>query len=128
MSWRQFVADPWVSAALAALVLVSSFLLTAAPRALEDVNERQLTSDVADLSALQRDVTGRWQTSAEPPITDEEGQRPDQWGPFLAGAEAVRSAQPEPLRSVLGPPQILAAQTSQVQGVPEPDLDRKSVV
>ncbi|MGO0575605.1 ABC transporter permease [Ornithinimicrobium panacihumi] len=131
MAWRQFVADPWVSTALALLVAAVSFLLTAAPRALEDVNGRQLTSDVAALSPVARDVTGGWGTTAEYPA-GEQGPAPaqtqdqgadsadsaDPWAPFREGAERIRAAQPEPLRSMLLEPQMTARVTQVMAATP----------
>src|SRR5699024_1894929 len=90
MAWRQFAADPWVSVGLALLVAVVSVLLTAVPRALQDVNDRQLAQDVGGLSALQRDVTGRWSTTVEVPAPS----GVDPWVPFEEGAATVRAAQP----------------------------------
>ena len=118
MGWRQFAADPWVSAALALLVAAVSFLLTATPRALEDVNGRQLTRDMASLSALQRDVTGSWGTTVEWAAGSQDGSAPDLWAPFKEGAERIRSAQPEPLRSMLQDPQLGARVTNQMALTP----------
>lgn len=122
MAWRQFAADPWVSAALALLVALVSLLLTSVPRALEDVNGRQLTEDVAALSAQQRDVTGSWGTTVELAAGsfDEAGQPVDLdlWEPFLQGAERVRAAQVEPLRSLLQPAQMFSRVTRSLSQVP----------
>ncbi|MFX0537600.1 FtsX-like permease family protein [Ornithinimicrobium sp. Y1847] len=107
MAFRQFAADPWVSAALGLLIALVSLLATAAPRALEDVNGRQLTSDVQSLSAAARDVTGSWQTTVEPLMMDDRAHE-DPWQPFIEGAERIRAQQPEPLRSALQPAQFVA--------------------
>ena len=118
MAWRQFTADPWVSLALALLVAAVSFLLTAAPRALEDVNGRQLTRDLDELSASQRDVTGGWGTTVDWAIGEREGERLDLWQPFREGAERIRSAQPEPLRSMLQDAQMAARLTARMSTTP----------
>ncbi len=116
---RQFAADPWVSAALALLVGLVSLLLTAVPRALDDVQARQLAQDVGSLSALQRDVTGTWGTTVEFTTTvDESGRPTDSWQAFRDGAARVREAQPEPLRSLLQPAQMHAFLTHSVDTVP----------
>lgn len=116
---RQFAADPWVSAALALLVGLVSLLLTAVPRALDDVQARQLAQDVGSLSALQRDVTGSWGTTVEFTTTvDESGRATDSWQAFRDGAEEVRQAQPEPLRSLLQPAQMHAFLTHSIDTVP----------
>ncbi|MFK5645938.1 FtsX-like permease family protein [Ornithinimicrobium sp. LYQ121] len=128
LAWRQFAADPWVSAALAALIGLASLLLTAVPRALEDVQGRQLAQDVGELSALQRDVTGVWGTTVGAPSPREqqggqEGRQEvagvDPWAPFLEGAEQIRVAQPEPLRSLLQPAQVHARLTRAIDAVPD---------
>jgi putative ABC transport system permease protein len=119
LAWRQFAADPWVSAALALLVGLVSLLVTAVPRALEDVQTRQLAQDVGSLSAMQRDVTGSWGTTVESPtVADEDGQPLDPWQAFEDGAEQVRLAQPEPLRSLLGPAQMHSFLTRDIDTVP----------
>ena len=117
MAWRQFAADPWVSVGLALLVAVVSVLLTAVPRALQDVNDRQLAQDVGGLSALQRDVTGRWSTTVEVPAPS----GVDPWVPFQEGAATVRDGQPEPLRSLLQEAQMYARATTAVEHVPDED-------
>ncbi|MDO5739871.1 MAG: hypothetical protein Q4P07_06950 [Ornithinimicrobium sp.] len=118
IAWRQFAADPWVSAALALLVAVASLLLLAVPRALEDVNGRQLTSDVSALSAMQRDVTGGWGTTVEPGPPPADGTVLQGWEPFVEGAEQIRSAQPEPLRSLLQTAQMHARLTTSITVIP----------
>ncbi|MGD8200488.1 FtsX-like permease family protein [Ornithinimicrobium sp. W1679] len=115
MAWRQFAADPWVSVGLALLVAVVSLLLTAVPRALQDVNDRQLAQDVGGLSALQRDVTGRWSSTVEVPAPP----GVDPWAPFEEGATRIRAAQPEPLRSMLQEAQMYARATTAVEHVPD---------
>lgn len=116
---RQFAADPWVSAALALLVGLVSLLLTAVPRALDDVQARQLAQDVGRLSALQRDVTGTWGTTVEfPATTDASGTPTDSWQAFEDGAERIRQEQPEPLRSLLQPAQMHAFLTHSITTEP----------
>ncbi|GAA5164544.1 hypothetical protein GCM10023341_19710 [Ornithinimicrobium tianjinense] len=120
MAWRQLATDPVVSVGLALLVAVVSFLLTAAPRALEDVNGRQLSQDLSELSAQQRDVTGGWGTTVELPVGTEEdpGRVDDPWAPFREGAERIRADQPEPLRSLLAPAQMFTRGTTRLGHVP----------
>ena len=118
---RQFAADPWVSLGLALLVGLVALLLTAVPRALTDVQSRQLVQDVTGLSAAQRDVVGLWGRTVEVPsfamwspemlgITEEEHEQlvQDPWQAFREGAEAIRTDQPQPLRDVLEPAQMVA--------------------
>lgn len=119
LAWRQFASDPWVSAALALLVGLVSLLVTAVPRALEDVQARQLAQDVSSMSALQRDVTGTWGTTVESPVVlDASGQQLDPWQAFREGAEQVRLSQPEPLRSLLGQAQMHTYLTRDIDTVP----------
>lgn len=121
LAWRQFAADPWVSAGLAALIGLVALMLTAVPRGLVDVQSRQLTQELGGLSAAQRDLRGDWgravifgsqeQVSeiygpADEPGTP--GSAPDLWEALGDGAERVRQDQPEPLRSAMGPAQLLA--------------------
>lgn len=119
---RQFRADPWVSVGLALLIGLVALLLTAVPRGLTDVQSRQLVQEVDALSARQRDVIGTWGRFVVLPSLslvesgevigmeeqEWEAQVDDPWKPFREGAQEVVATQPEPLRSVLGPAQMLA--------------------
>lgn len=138
LATRQFTADPWVSVGLAVLVGLVALLLTAVPRGLTDVQGRQLAQELGGLSAGQRDVIGTWNQTVHVPSTslmiedvlgpppgdgipddaaattapDEPGPvaepETDDWAPVREGAERIRAAQPEPLRSALGEAQVLA--------------------
>ncbi|GAA4878958.1 FtsX-like permease family protein [Serinicoccus chungangensis] len=118
---RQFTADPWVSLGLAALVGLVALLLTAAPRGLVDVQGRQLEQEIGALSAAQRDLRGDWQRTVlfGSPADYYGAPGVDGWAPLVEGAERVRSEQPEPLRDVLGPAQLLARLQSEVQFTPD---------
>lgn len=129
---RQFASDPWVSLGLALLVGLVALLLTAVPRALTDVQSRQLVQDVTSLSAAQRDVVGTWNRTVEIPtfqvwapdmvdLDDDEHEElvQDPWRPFREGAERIRTEQPEPLRDVLQPAQLVAELNQPFTWVPE---------
>lgn len=129
---RQFGADPWVSVGLALLVGLVALLLTAVPRALTDVQSRQLVQDVTSLSAAQRDVVGTWNRTVEIPsflvwdrnmigLDEEEYDAlvEDPWAAFREGAERIRTDQPQPLRDVLEPAQMIAELNRAFGWVPE---------
>lgn len=131
LAWRQFTADPWVSLGLALLVGLVALLLTAVPRALVDVQSRQLVQDVTGLSAVQRDVIGEWGRTVEVAslstldaellgTSEEEHARlvEDAWAPFREGAEKIRQAQPQPLRGVLAPAQMVTLLQTTVTTTP----------
>ena len=133
---RQFTADPWVSLGLALLVGLVTLLLTAVPRALTDVQSRQLVQDVTSLSAAQRDVVGTWNRTVEIPsfqvwdpqmigLSEEEHAElvEDPWGPFRDGAERIRTEQPQPLLDVLQPAQMVAELNRPFTWVPEVETD-----
>lgn len=129
---RQFTADPWVSLGLALLVGLVALLLTTVPRALTDVQSRQLVEDVTGLSAAQRDVVGSWSRTVEVPSLrvwpadtigldeeEHEEQVRDPWRAFRDGAEHLRAEQPQPLRDVLEPAQMVAELNREFVWVPE---------
>lgn len=133
---RQFAADPWVSLGLALLVGLVALLLTAVPRALTDVQSRQLVQDVTSLSAAQRDVVATWNRTVEIPsfrvwdrqmigLSEEEHEElvQDPWGPFRDGADRIRTEQPQPLRDVLQPAQMVAELNRPFTWVPEVETD-----
>ncbi|QFG67486.1 ABC transporter permease [Ornithinimicrobium pratense] len=133
---RQFTADPWVSLGLALLIGLVALLLTAVPRALSDVQSRQLVQDVTSLSAAQRDVVGTWNRTVEVPsfqvwapdlvgLGEEEHEElvQDPWGPFRAGADRIRVEQPPPLRDVLDPAQMVAELNRPFSWVPQVESD-----
>ena len=133
---RQFAADPWVSLGLALLVGLVALLLTAVPRALTDVQSRQLVQDITSLSAAQRDVVGTWNRTVDIPsfqvwapdlvgLDEEEHEElvQDPWGPFREGAERIRTEQPPPLRDVLEPAQLVAELNRPFSWVPEVETD-----
>ncbi|MBD5787012.1 FtsX-like permease family protein [Cellulosimicrobium terreum] len=110
LTWRQFVAHRSVSVALAVLVLVVAFVVTAWPRAVAATNADQVAYELAGSTPLQRDVIAVSPTPpdlgpAEP--AGSTGLPPEVeavWGAFDQGLGALRDAQPAPLRTVLGSP------------------------
>ncbi len=100
---RQFRADPLPPLLLALAAALVAALLVLGPRLIGDVGTRALTGSLDSLSALQGDVATRWrgvptgQLGGDPPGDT-----------YLAGAEALRAAQPAPLRDLLTAPQFSA--------------------
>ncbi|MFC4554096.1 FtsX-like permease family protein [Georgenia faecalis] len=111
LAWRQLRANLAVPLALAVLVLLVAFVVTAWPRVLADVDDRQVAYETDGVSVLRRDVIGV-QLGQQPglpaaPEPGTTGLEPDveaSLGGLLAGLEELRAAQPEPLRGILGEP------------------------
>lgn len=105
---RQLRADPGPPFLLALLVAVAAFLATAWQHEVTDLGARQLPYRLQSVSAPQRDVgalvpdTVSWGG----PTDGTTGART--WAPVLSGMERVRDLQPEPLRSALGSPEVVA--------------------
>lgn len=112
---RQFVARPWPTLLLALVVALASALATAVPRMVTDLNDRQLSQRLGSLSAIQGDVTGTWT-----PSLHLDGVTRDPWEGYRQAAEAIRLAQPEPLRSLLAPAQFVAEFATTWSAVPPP--------
>lgn len=122
---RQASAHRAVPVALALLVLLVAGVVTAWPRMLAGVDDRQTTHELAGASSLTRDVIGvlpstwPWFGPPDPGSTPFEPDVEANVGGVLAALEERRAEQPEPLRSMLGDPQFWVA-TSRLQlGVPE---------
>lgn len=106
LAWRQLRADPWVSLVLALLVTLVSGVATIWPRAVLDMDTRQVDYSLGELSALRRDVSATFVvtdvpvagSAGEPGVFDEPEVT---WAPLVTGLERVRASQPEPLRSLL---------------------------
>ncbi|MCE0486766.1 FtsX-like permease family protein [Ornithinimicrobium sediminis] len=106
LAWRQLGADPWVPLVLAALVALLSCLATVWPRAVLDMDTRQVDYSVGELSALRRDVVATYVVPDVPlaGTSGEEGVFDDPevtWDPLVEGLDRARRSQPEPLRSLL---------------------------
>lgn len=128
--WAQFRADAWVSLALAVLIAVVSFTATALPRLVTTMASDQAAYQINDLSTLQRNLRAVINTNL-PPNLAEPGQGgvpevdvesldgpPEYWADAYESIEAVRAAQPEPLRSTLGPGQIVVQRASESTDAP----------
>ena len=100
---RQFLADPWPSLLLGLLVALVACAATLWPRYILDMNSRQVPYQVGALSAQQRDLSTTWNSTITPQPDREYTSAEDTWGPVREGLEAVRQAQPEPLRSLIQP-------------------------
>jgi len=110
---RQVAARPWPTMLLAFTVAVVSALATAIPRLVADLDDRQLAQRLGSLSAIAGDVSGTWSVPA--PL---DGQLHDPWDDNADAAEAIRQAQPEPLRSLLAPAQFVAQYATTTSSVP----------
>ncbi|OLT53353.1 hypothetical protein [Cellulosimicrobium sp. CUA-896] len=112
LTWRQFAAYRAVSVALAVVVLIVAFVVTAWPRAVAATDSAQVAHVLDRTTPLQRDVVAVNQVPPDrgpaptPGSTDLAPDVEEVWGAFAAGLERLREAQPEPLRSALGEPQL----------------------
>lgn len=112
LTWRQFAAHRAVSLALAVVVLLVAFVVTAWPRAVAATNTAQVAHELGRSTPLQRDVVAVNQLppdrgpTQEPGTTGLEPDVEELWGAFDEGLVTLRDAQPEPLRSALGDPQF----------------------
>lgn len=100
---RQAFADPWPTLLLAVLVALIAFAATLWPRFILDMNSRQVPYQVGALSAQQRDLMANWSATIVPEAGREYTSAQDTWGDLLDEMEETRQAQPEPLRSMMGP-------------------------
>lgn len=112
LTWRQFAAYRAVSLALAVVVLLVAFVVTAWPRAVAATDTAQVAHELDRSTPLQRDVVAVNQLlpdrgpAAAPGTTGLDPAVEDLWGAFDEGLVALRDAQPEPLRSALGDPRF----------------------
>lgn len=126
LTWRQATAHRAVPAALVLLVLLVATVATAWPRLMAGVDDRQTTYEVAAASPLARDVVavlpGVWPQlpPPEPGSTPFEPAVEERLGGLLVALEEVRADQPEPLRGMLGDPELWV-QTAEFAIVPPPD-------
>ncbi|WP_251153234.1 FtsX-like permease family protein [Cellulosimicrobium sp. Marseille-Q4280] len=110
LTWRQFAAHRAVSVALAVVVLLVAFVVTAWPRAVAATNTAQVEHVLSTSTPLQRDVITVSQSRpdlgpAEPRgSTGLDAETEEVWGAFAQGLTTLRDAQPEPLRTALGDP------------------------
>lgn len=109
---RQAAAHRAVPVALVLLVLLVAGLVTAWPRLLAGVDDRQTTHEISAASPLTRDVVAvlpdrrPWLAAPEPGSTPFEPAVEENLGGVLTALEERRAEQPEPLRSMLGDPQF----------------------
>lgn len=110
LTWRQFAAHRAVSVALAVVVLLVAFVVTAWPRAVAATNTAQVEHVLSTSTPLQRDVITVSQSApdlgpAEPAgSTGLDAGAEEAWGAFVQGLTTLRDDQPEPLRTALGDP------------------------
>ncbi|GAA1712678.1 hypothetical protein GCM10009809_06000 [Isoptericola hypogeus] len=119
---RRHLRTAWGATLVLALVtLLTAAVATSAARAISDMRAKQVDHATAHLSPLVRDAVSR---AATTPGAGEDlalsalgigGSEQDtpavpgepDWAGFLDGMTALRDAQPEPLRSVLGEPDFV---------------------
>ena len=112
---RMFTADIWAPSLLALFVAVVSGLVTLAPRALAQADAEYLASRVGEVSAVRGDLRARWDTE----VAVGGSGTDDPWGVWFDSLNRLRAAQPEPLRGLLGSPQILAHLGAQSVFIPQ---------
>ncbi|TNC18439.1 ABC transporter permease [Georgenia sp. 311] len=124
---RQATAHKAVPVALVLLVLLVSGVVTAWPRLLAGVDDRQTTHEIAGASPLARDVVAvlpdTWPDlpAPAPGTTPFAPEVEESLGGTLVALEELRAAQPEPLRSMLGDPLFwVATPPFDVQAPPDP--------
>lgn len=121
---RRGLRASWGPTALLAVVaLLTAAVLSAAPRALDRLHSAQLDAEVSGLSAEARDVS----LSPGVPLRelipwDPTAAQEPPWEAVLADLEAVRAAQPQPLRGVLGEPDVVLTSDA-VEVKPAPGID-----
>ncbi|PZR55067.1 hypothetical protein DNL40_01350 [Xylanimonas oleitrophica] len=106
---RRGLRASWGPTALLAVVaLLAALVASAAPRAVTGIHARQVVHETSALTPLTRDVvTTRAGVAGAAGLTDAgPGAPAPRWAEYLDGLEALRAAQPEPLRSVLGAPDL----------------------
>ena len=122
---RQALAHRAVPVALALLVLLVAGVVTAWPRMLAGVDDRQTTHEIAGASSLTRDVIGvlpsRWPffEAPEPGSTPFEPDVEANVGGILVALEDLRAEQPQPLRAMLGDPRFWVMTSRFQLAVPE---------
>ncbi len=124
---RQATAHRAVPVALVLLVLLVAGVVTAWPRLLAGIDDRQTTHEISGSSPLARDVVAvlpgswPWLPPPEPGSTPFEPDVEENLGSLLVALEELRAVQPEPLRSMLGDPEFwVETPDFQVQAPPEP--------
>ena len=122
---RQALAHRAVPVALALLVLLVAGVVTAWPRMLADVDDRQTTHEVDAASVLTRDVVGvlpgmwPWLGAPEPGSTPFAPDVEENVGGVLTALDDIRAEQPQPLRDMLGDPQFWVMSEPLWLAVPE---------
>ena len=131
---RQATAHRSVPVALVLLVLLVAGVVTAWPRLLADVDDRQTTHEIDGASPLTRDVIGvlpmMWPFlgAPEPGSTPFAPDVEANVGGILLALEELRAEQPEPLRSLLGDPRFWVTSTRlQLVSPPDAAIGRQDV-
>ncbi len=111
---RQVRARPWPTLLLALTVSLLSFVAALIPRMSAELDDRQLEHSLADVSAVQGDVSAPWTTYRIAPTG-----AADPWAGPREATELIRAAQPEPLASLLEPAQFVGRQPVAAAWTPE---------
>lgn len=129
---RQATAHRAVPVALMLLVLLVAGVVTAWPRLLAGVDDRQTTHEISGASPLTRDVIGVFPTTVpqlpppEPGTTPFDPEVEQYLGGIYTALEELRVAQPQPLRSMLGDPAFwIQSQGAEIQPPPDPVIGRQ---
>ncbi|PYF96817.1 putative ABC transport system permease protein [Georgenia satyanarayanai] len=129
---RQATAHRAVPVALLLLVLLVSAVVTAWPRLLAGVDDRQVTHEIAATSPLSRDVVGVLPGGLPRLPAPPAGSTPfppdveENLGGLYAALEELRAAQPEPLRDLLGDPSFwLQSEPAEIEPPPDPLMGRQ---
>ena len=141
---RHLQTSVGATVALAVVAMVAAVALSAMPRAVGTLHARQLVHETRESSAITRDViatgagvAGYVRDSDLPRgsiVIDETTPtrvtpEPPDWDGYLRGLTTVREAQPEPLRSVLGDPDLsVSTEYFSAQLVPGNDVRVPQVI
>ncbi|WP_324650756.1 ABC transporter permease [Georgenia sp. H159] len=129
---RQATAHRAVPVVLVLLVLLVAGVVTAWPRLLAGVDDRQTTHEISAASPLSRDVVGVLPSAVPQLPPPEPGTTPfppeveQNLGGIHAALEDLRASQPQPLRSLLGDPAFwFQSPDAEIQPPPDPVIGRQ---
>lgn len=97
---------------LAVVVALLAAVGTATPQVDRDLANRQLAHTLGGLSSAQGDVRGSWVSAGL------DATARDTWDALARDAEEIRSHQPAPLRTLLGPAQFVSASAQALKFTP----------